>query len=107
MGKPYAEELEWLPDVYEWAMGVSVTGLTRFVAAARTLPLYVVGSGGSLTAAAFAAMLHRWTFQPATYITPQMLVWGPSRRECATLLLSASGRNREILDAMRHPLGTR
>lgn len=100
MGKPYMEELKQLPAVHDWALDVDVSGLAKFVNASALLPLSAVGSGGSLTAAAFAAMLHRWTGQPARHVTPQMLVWEPSRVKCATLLLSAGGRNPEILDAL-------
>lgn len=93
-------ELEQLPATHQWALGTKLSGLAGFVKASAFLPMYAVGSGGSLTAAAFAAMLHRWTLHPARYVTPQMLAWEPPRRKCATLLLSAGGRNPEILDAL-------
>lgn len=105
MGKPYQKELEQLPDTHAWAMKQKPYGLARFIDAAKFMPMYAVGSGGSLTAAAFAAMLHRWTAHPARYLTPQVLVWEPSRWKCATLLVSAGGRNTEILDAMKASKG--
>ena len=101
MGKPYQMELAQLPAVHDWAMTVKPYDLARFVDAAKLLPMYAVGSGGSLGAAAFAAMLHRWTAHPSRYLTPQILSWEPSRWKCATLLVSAGGRNPEILDALR------
>lgn len=101
MGKPYQEELAQLGEVHDWAAGVDTYVLESFVDRAKSMPLYAVGSGGSLTAAAFAAMLHRWTTNVARYVTPQMLFWEPTRAGCATLLMSAGGRNPEILDAFR------
>jgi glucosamine 6-phosphate synthetase-like amidotransferase/phosphosugar isomerase protein len=61
-----------------------------------------VGSGGSLTAAHFAALLHRrrhLTFARAA--TPlELFVSEPGLGKGAALLLSASGKNRDILAAL-------
>lgn len=59
MGRPYAEEMGRLADTYEWAAGADISGLARFVGRAAGRPMYAVGSGGSLTVATLAAVLHR------------------------------------------------
>ena len=99
MGKPYQSELKLFPTIHDWAAQENVFGLERFVDAAQSLPLCAVGSGGSLTAAAFATMLHRWTLLPSWYCTPYMMSYGPTGWGRATLLISAGGRNSEILHA--------
>lgn len=68
MGKPYSGKLKAFLDTHDWTMTVQLSGLSRFVNAARFLPMHAAGSGGSLVAAAFAAMLHRWTAFPARYV---------------------------------------
>ncbi len=108
MGKPYLEELGMLPATHDWAVRERPSGLERFINAALSLPLCAVGSGGSLAAAAFAAMLHRRTLNPARYATPWTFSWEPPARKCATLLVSAGGRNPEILGALQtatRPIG--
>ena len=58
MGKPYEIELQNLKQTYEWALKVPIEKLCYFINASHDLPLVAVGSGGSLTAACMAALLH-------------------------------------------------
>ena len=58
MGRPYAAQLAQLNATYQWALSAVIEGLTTSVDALRGRPLIVIGSGGSLSAAAFACRLH-------------------------------------------------
>ena len=93
MGRPYAEEMRLLPGTYEWAAGSDISALARFVKRAAGGPLYAVGSGGSLTAATLAAVLHRQAGLPACAVTPMDLVHGGRLDDSASVLLATSGGN--------------
>ena len=93
MGRPYAEEMDMLPGTYEWAAGSDISALARFVGRAAGRPLCAVGSGGSLTAATLAAVLHRQTGSPAFATTPMDLVHGGRLDGSVSVLLATSGGN--------------
>ena len=99
MGKVYAKELAALGDTYEWARGVPIDPLEEFVDEASTRPLLAIGSGGSATAAHLAALLHRFHAGAfARYATPlDILLSEPNLSDTSALLLSASGKNRDVL----------
>ena len=82
-----------LPGTYEWAAGSDVSALERFVERAAGHPLYAVGSGGSLTTATLAAVLHRQAGSPACAVTPMDLVHGGRLDDSASVLLATSGGN--------------
>jgi fructoselysine-6-P-deglycase FrlB-like protein len=66
-------------------------------------PQICVGSGGSLTTAHFAAMLHaEGTGQLARAMTPLELTWSNTNlRELTVLLISAGGSNPDIIGAFK------
>lgn len=100
MGKPYLNELTKLQETYKWASDISPAKLQVFLEEARSHPLVAVGSGGSVTAAHFAALLHEHTGGIAKVCTPlEIIELGISLRGCCVLLLSAGGRNADILGA--------
>jgi hydroxymethylpyrimidine pyrophosphatase-like HAD family hydrolase/fructoselysine-6-P-deglycase FrlB-like protein len=102
LGKPYASELAQLPLTYKWARSCDITSLARSVQVNKEFPLISVGSGGSLTAAAFMAQLHEdFTGMPAKYCTPLEVIEDPAIRECAVYILSARGTNPDIVEAGR------
>jgi hydroxymethylpyrimidine pyrophosphatase-like HAD family hydrolase len=103
MGKAYAKELSTLGDTYGWATAAVMRPLEEFVADAQGWPLVAIGSGGSATAAHLAALLHRFHARRfARHTTPlEVLLSEPNLREAAVLLLSASGKNRDVLAAMQ------
>jgi hypothetical protein len=76
--------------------------LTEFVAAAHGNTLLAVGSGGSATAAHLATLLHRFFADGfAEHITPlELLLSEPKLHDAAVLILSASGKNRDVLAAV-------
>ena len=59
MGKPYQSELELIPTTVDWALQQDISALRHTLL--RELgprSLIAIGSGGSLVAAEFAALLH-------------------------------------------------
>jgi len=103
MGRPYAKELQALPATFDWANSVAIDDLHRFATEAHGRSIMCVGSGGSMTAAHFAALLHRHLGRGISrHTTPlELLLDEPMLSESAVLLLSASGRNRDVLAACR------
>lgn len=101
MGKPYASELDRLAETYAWAMTACIDPLAKAITASATFPLLATGSGGSLTAAHFASSLHqRYSGRIAKAVTPlEMVSSMPSAKDLAVLLLSAGGRNADIIGA--------
>lgn len=105
MGKPFKFELAALPQTYKWAQQLSCSKLASLVGSPG-LPLYVVGSGGSLSAAHLVADLYETTVgAPARVETPLGLSRAlRSLRAFNVLILSARGANRDILGACRQAI---
>jgi fructoselysine-6-P-deglycase FrlB-like protein len=102
MGRPYQDELALLEKSYAWARAAEITPLAERVAALRARPLLVVGSGGSVSACHFVARLHETHARlPARVITPLEFVQLPALQDTGVLLLSAGGRNPDVLAAGR------
>lgn len=101
LGRPFEEELVLLPDTYEWALRADVQELAKSVGLGSYLPLRSVGSGGSLSAAVFAAQLHQvFNAQVASAVTPLEISSGvAAAQESTSVFLSASGRNPDIIGA--------
>jgi len=99
MGRPYATELDELNQTYAWALNTSVDALADTLASSTQGPLLAVGSGGSLTAAHFACLLHtQFTGRSAQVFTPYELINSPlSLEDFAVLVLSAGGSNPDVL----------
>lgn len=104
MGKPYQHELQALSDTYGWARAFELGAIRLAFEPLSEKPLVVIGSGGSLSAAHFAATLHERRFgQLARPLTPLEF------REAAphlsapysALILSAGGRNPDVLSALK------
>lgn len=102
MTKKYEEELNHLPQTYQWSLRAPIDKLCSFIEASRLLPLFAVGSGGSLTAAYMATLLHQRVGMMAKAVTP--LEFTNLRNfmpNTSVLILSAGGRNIDILSAFR------
>jgi hydroxymethylpyrimidine pyrophosphatase-like HAD family hydrolase len=101
MGRPYAAELSELDATYAWAVAAPVSDLARSIAQAIHHPLITVGSGGSLTSAHFASLLHtRLTGQASQTTTPYDLVTTPQQLGgSAVLICSAGGSNPDVVTA--------
>lgn len=103
MGRPYDRELDELSGTYASASRDQLPDALRAaVGALRGRPLIVIGSGGSWTACVHAARLHETVArQPAKPLTPLEFIRTPVNPDVGILLLSASGRNKDIIAAAR------
>lgn len=101
MGRPYAEEMDRLAEIYGWAAAAPLGGFPRATRGAAALPLVAVGSGGSYTTASFAAAIHRlYASTPASVMTPLEAVSTPqSLRQAGVLLATAGGKNPDVIGA--------
>ena len=107
MGRPYKEELDFLPRCMEWAWQQDVKLLRRALQQYSGKSLLPIGSGGSFTAAIFAAQLHLDCFgAPSVPSTPLDVFSLPLSRTTAAsaLLISAEGKNKDILAASKELL---
>jgi len=81
---------------------VPIDQLCSFVNASHDLPLIAVGSGGSLTAAHMAVLLHQRTGMLSKAVSPlDFMALKKSSPGNSVLILSAGGRNLDILSAFR------
>lgn len=99
MGRPYADELAELEATYAWGVRAPIDDLSRSIGRCSHAPLSIVGSGGSLTAAHFAALLHtRFTGHIAQVQTPYELAASPqSLLDSSLLICSAGGNNPDVV----------
>ena len=104
MGKPYGSEMARLAATYAWAKCVPLDNLAVAIGTAGALPLIVLGSGGSLTAAQIAVMLHqRHSGNVAKAMTPlELMRTTLNWRRAAVLVLSAEGKNADVIGAVTH-----
>ena len=70
MGKPFKVELEKLAGTIKWAEQQDVTALRSFFSLNAGTPLICIGSGGSYSAASYAAMLYKQMCGLAVPMTP-------------------------------------
>ena len=98
MGRPYRTELTRIPATIDWALREDVRGLrTTLLRELGGHNLVAIGSGGSLVAASFAALLHEAvTGRLARAATPLEAITRAPLRDTAALLLSARGTNTDI-----------
>lgn len=101
MGKPFSTEIAALPNTVRWVLEQDVTLFRRTVSGASDKSLVAVGSGGSFSAAAYLGQLHESVFRrvsrpstPLDYVVRQKEL-----PYCATALISAEGKNKDILAA--------
>jgi hydroxymethylpyrimidine pyrophosphatase-like HAD family hydrolase/fructoselysine-6-P-deglycase FrlB-like protein len=102
MGKPYSNELDLLQHTVDWSRSVNIDELAAHVKSAQGRPLFSVGSGGSLAAAHFQALLHQQSGAITRAVTPVEL-YGCLNTLCeaAVFFLSAGGSNPDVLSAYR------
>lgn len=106
MGKPFKRELEKLSGTIRWAEQQDVTRLAQFLfAEKKQTPLVCIGSGGSLSACRYAAQLYQLCNGVlAQAMTPLQLMYAGRDiiRSSKLLFLSASGKNKDILNAIKY-----
>lgn len=102
MADKYRKELSNLSKTYQWSLTASIESVRSFTEATRTLPLFTVGSGGALTAAHMAALLHQSVGTMAKAVTPlEFTTLSKLIPNHSVLIFSAGGRNSDILAAFR------
>ncbi|MBR4651390.1 MAG: HAD hydrolase family protein [Prevotella sp.] len=106
MGKPFKGELKKLSETIRWAEQQDVTRLGRFLFAEnKQIPLVCIGSGGSLSACHYAVQLYQQRNGVlAQAMTPLQLMYSGREvlRSSKLLFLSASGKNKDILNAIKY-----
>lgn len=106
MGKPFKDELTNIPSTIQWAEQQDVSSLSKFLfGESKQTPLICIGSGGSLSACHYAAMLSRQRNGVlAEAMTPLQLMYSGREiiRGSKLLFLSASGKNKDILNAIKY-----
>ena len=106
MGKPFKGELKKLSKTIRWAEQQDVTRLAQFLFAEnKQIPLVCIGSGGSLSACHYAAQLYQQCNGVlAQAMTPLQLMYAGHNiiRSSKLLFLSASGKNKDILNVIKY-----
>ena len=106
MGKPFKGELKKLSKTIRWAEQQDVTRLAQFLFAEnKQIPLVCIGSGGSLSACHYAVQLYQQCNGVlAQAMTPLQLMYAGHDiiRSSKLLFLSASGKNKDILNAIKY-----
>lgn len=103
MGKPYASELQKIKSTFSWASSEEICEISRFVEASYECPLVTVGSGGSLTVAYFASLLHEMTGSISKTVTPlEVLTTDIALDNTCVFLATAGGRNPDIISSFKH-----
>ena len=102
MGRAYALELQRLKRTVEFASDADVRPLATLLADLVPRNLIFVGSGGSFTAATFAAALHeQYTGQLTKAVTPLEAATRAPTTNTASVLISARGSNPDIMRAFQ------
>ena len=102
MARPYAGEMTRLSETFRWAASADIDPLRQAIRLAGLSPLRAVGSGGSLTGAHALAGLHqRYAGRVAAVATPLEALANPLDQTVANWLLSAGGRNVDIVAAAK------
>jgi hydroxymethylpyrimidine pyrophosphatase-like HAD family hydrolase/fructoselysine-6-P-deglycase FrlB-like protein len=95
----YENQIQMLKDTYKWALDTNIDELKKSIELSLDSPLIAIGSGGSLTIASLAALLHvDFTGHIASYMTPFEFVSRKNTvQKTAIFIFSAGGRNSDIL----------
>lgn len=102
MGKPYSDELDGFARTFQWAGQQPVDQLRRFLSRWSGEYAAIVGSGGSYSAALVVALFRELAHHaPTSAVTPLEFDALLRRLSPRALLLSAEGKNRDVLAAAR------
>ncbi len=102
MIKSYASDLNGLASTYAWALDTPVPELTEFIRLSNDLPLVSLGSGGSLTSAILASILHQQTGYVSQFLTPLELISSTYNfRDISVIMFTAKGNNPDIAACLR------
>ncbi len=105
MGKPYREELQKLDRTTEESYAFPIERLKHAVEDSAGHGLVIVASGGSRTPAQYLAEIHQEMLgHPCQVVTPLIFQSSASYARGCVWLLSAGGRNPDILQACEHAI---
>lgn len=107
MGRPFKTELKNIPNTLKRAFSDELPkSLEQLVNSTHSLPLIIVGSGGSLSSAYFIARLHEEvTGRMAKAMTPlDFMLSKLNPVDYGVLFVTASGNNKDILNAFKFAL---
>jgi fructoselysine-6-P-deglycase FrlB-like protein len=101
MGKPFKSELNKLENTYKWALSIELKDLFDSLFS-KDAPFFIVGSGGSFSVCTYVAFLLQQRGVFAKAVTPLELIYAtPLIRKSSILLISASGKNKDIILAAK------
>jgi hydroxymethylpyrimidine pyrophosphatase-like HAD family hydrolase/fructoselysine-6-P-deglycase FrlB-like protein len=102
MGKSFSVELQKLGVIYDWARATPIDDLATAIINLKDHHLLASGSGGSLTVAHFMTKLHeKFTGKISKHLTPMELISSNICRDAGVALITARGKNKDILEACR------
>lgn len=106
MGKPYADEVAFIPTAFKWAIDQDIQPLKATIGRLSAHGLISVGSGGSFTAASFHSFLHEAITGRLSYASPpyQLLTKQSVIRNSGISVLSAEGKNKDVLGCFQYIL---
>jgi hydroxymethylpyrimidine pyrophosphatase-like HAD family hydrolase len=106
MGKPFNQELEKLASTYHWALSAPIENIDNLRNSLVKSPLFIVGSGGSLSACILFATLQQYNGSIANAITPLEFQYSKNAitHDTNIVFISASGKNTDILFAFENAL---
>lgn len=103
MGKPFSEELDRLDSTFRWAEQQNVDMLRHFLKRWNGEHALIVGSGGSYSAAVTISLFRELAFRsPTTAASPLECIAILDRLTPNVFLLSAEGKNKDILSAAEY-----
>jgi hydroxymethylpyrimidine pyrophosphatase-like HAD family hydrolase len=106
MGKPFSSEIDKITETLKWAFEVDIESLQNQIFQNTHLPLFIVGSGGSLSACHYAANLYQQMGLMAKAVTPLELFYARNAlRNSNVLFISASGKNTDIIFGYKTAVG--
>lgn len=102
MGKPFATELERIPETLAWAASYEIGALAEAFSRMRGEKVITIGAGGSFTVAELVRLSCEARGDIAQAHTPlSFLQCQTDLRGCHVVLFTASGNNRDTLAAYR------
>jgi hydroxymethylpyrimidine pyrophosphatase-like HAD family hydrolase len=104
MGKPFGGELSLLKKTVDWTNKLDLDHLKTYLGKLPS-PIYVVGSGGSLSACHYAVSLFNDHGKFARAVTPLELFFSEKTiRNSSILFITASGKNYDIKFSFKRAL---
>jgi HAD superfamily hydrolase (TIGR01484 family) len=102
MGKPFKKEIEESFGTIKWGLEQDTDPIYNNIFQDTRKPLFIVGSGGSLSACHFVAGIYQNLGNLAKAITPLDLYYSRfALKDAKLLFISSSGRNNDILFAFK------